>query len=447
MKIFDFFNNLFGNKQIDASAKSLEQTRIGSLSATELELVNQTREVEKSLRSIDRNIDEITGTDYRAITIKDWLHAMRAADVPWNQGYQPSWVRLFDIYGNMLTDAHIQASVDTLLEGVQSKDYFIVDENGERLDDITKMFKAKWFLDFLKAVLNARLWGFGLVQLDKYDPTNLSLVSREVSRKHIRPDLGGIVKQQYDSKVFKMWTKEPYKTWTIHVYESNLGKLNACVRWYIYKTEVARFWAIFNQLFGVPPVIGKTSVKDTVRRENMINALKNFVRARFMVTDKEDEIEQFAGNSGSGSGQQYFENFMRLCDEQISKALLGSTMVLDNGSSKSQSETHAENTARFVKSIARSAGFEVNQELIPRLRKIGFPIPEGAQFIWDNSEKLNMKERAEVVNLANLNYSVPVDTASEFIGIELEEKEVEPILNAPAAKILENYKRELNGDS
>lgn len=442
MKILGFQIPYTSKSTSTARPLQVDTDNAAGLTSSEIDMLNQIREVEKKFMDIDKGIDEITGPDYRIVTITDWLNAMRSADLPWNRGFQPSWVQLFDIYLNMVQDAHIQASIDTLLEGLQSKDFYIVDENGEKLDEVTKIFKAKWFYDFLKAVLNVRLWGFGLIQIDKFDSSDMSLEVREINGKHVRPDLGGVVKQQYDQKAYKEWDKQPFKTWTIFLYESNLGRLNPCARWYVYKTEIARFWAVFNQLYGVPPVIGKTMTKDAARRGNMIKALKNFVTSRFMVTDKEDEIEQFQ-SSNSSSGQQFFENFIRLCDEQISKALLGSTMVLDNGSSRSQSETHADNTAKFIKSVARLAGFTVNKELIPRLRDIGFSIPKGANFIWDNSEKLNMKERAEVVNLANVSYNVPVDTASEFIGIELEEREPEPTINAPAKQVLENYKKKL----
>ena len=76
----------------------------------------------------------------------------------------------------------------------------LVDETGERLDDITEMFNSKWFYDFLEEVLKARLWGFGLIQLEKFDPATLDINVREINRDHVRPDLNGVVKTKYDNK-------------------------------------------------------------------------------------------------------------------------------------------------------------------------------------------------------------------------------------------------------
>jgi phage gp29-like protein len=206
---------------------------------------------------------------------------------------------------------------------------------------------------------------------------------------------------------------------------SKLGKLNACVRWWVYKTEIARIWAKYNQLMGIPPVIAKTLLKDKTRKENAITMLKNWLNSRWMVIDENDTVE---GYSGSGTTSQlFFESLMRYCDEQISKALLNSTMVLDNGSSRSQGEVHEENTIRVINTLCQLGKFIINDDLLPRLQKIGFVIPKGSYFVWDNSEKMTMKEKAEIIQILSNAYKVPEKTASEFVGIELEEKEIEPI--------------------
>ena len=60
------------NREIDAG-----------LDPSEISIINRVRELEKVFTDIDKGIDEITGNDYRIITITDWLNAMRSADVPW----------------------------------------------------------------------------------------------------------------------------------------------------------------------------------------------------------------------------------------------------------------------------------------------------------------------------------------------------------------------------
>lgn len=441
-KMFDIFKKNTKAAKVRALENHIENTSFdsGAVTDRELFLQNQITELKNRMGDIDSGIDEITGNDYRTMTIQDWINAVRQADQPYSRGYMSSWVELFDIYANMMLDPQVQGAIETINEGVASNDFYLANEDGSKNEDLTKIFKSKWLYDFFEEVVNVKLWGFGLVQLYDYDPATLSVKVKDINRKHVRPDLDGLVKQQYDQNVWRDWNVSPYKDWTIYLFDKKLGKLNSCVRWWIYKIEIARLWAKYNQLFGIPPVVAKTAVKDSARKNNAITMLKNFVRSRWMVIDEKDELEQFNSGSSNGTGHTFFENLIRLADEQISKGLLSSTMVMDNGSSRSQSETHAENTGNIIKSISRLALFSINQELIPRLKTIGMPIPDGVHFVWDKSEKLTMKERAEVVTtLVNSGkYMIPADTVSEFVGIEVIEMD-EPD-NDFDKKEFENYK-------
>ena len=424
-RLFTFDAPISNEAEASGVREAITRDDLNGLDPSEISLINRVRELEKVYSDIDKGIDEITGPDYRIITITDWLNAMRQADVPWNGKYQSSWVQLFDIFMNMVQDSHVDGAIDVIVDGLSSKEFYIANENGEKNDEATKLFQDDWFFDYLGMVVNARLWGFNLIQIRNIDYSDYSLEVEEVNRKHVRPDLGGITKATYDTTAWRSWAKKPYSDWTIYLFKNVLGKLNKSVRWWIYKTEVARFWAKYNQIYGTPPVITKTNIKDPKRKDNAITMLKNFIASRWMAIDKEDEIVQF-DTKGGQNGQQFFENLIRLCDEQISKSLLGSTMIMDDGSSKSQSEVHEKNVDKTVKSYSRYALFTINNDLIPRLRNFGFPIPEGSQFIWDTSEKMTMKDKSEVLNNLNKDYKVPEDTASEIMGIELEEKAEEP---------------------
>lgn len=439
MRKFKF--NIF-NRKPKVDVRSLKAPEISEKDTPDevyIKLQNAIKELRNQLGDIDNGIDDIIGNDYRAITIQDWLYAIRAADVPFGNNYQPSWVELFDIYANLKQDTHIQGAIDTLDEGLQAKAFNIVDSKGKQLDDVTKLFRSEWFSDYLTNYLNTRLYGFGLIKLSNFDPSDYSLDVTEVNRKHVRPDLNGIVKQQYDQQVWRSWEKQPYKNWNIFVFHDKLGKLSPVVRWYIYKNEVARFWAKYNQSFGIPKVITKTNINDPRRKKNAIDMLKNWVKTGWGVYHTEDVIE--TASTGSGTGQEFFEKLIRLADEQISKALLGSTMVLDNGSSKSQADVHAQNTARFINSTARKIMYSVNKELIPRLRFIGLPIPKDANFIWDESEDMKMTDKADIVYKLSENYSIRPEVVSDFIGLEVEEKE--PEMSQEIQNIINDHKKKL----
>lgn len=71
-------------------------------------------------------------------------------------------------------------------------------------------------------------------------------------------------------------------------------------------------------------------------------------------------------------------------NSEISKGLLNQTMTIDNGSSLSQSEVHLEVFENVIESDADLVKDIVNDQLIPRMIKHGFPL-KGLRFVYDES--------------------------------------------------------------
>ncbi len=396
----------------------------------------------------DIKTDETIAADYRTKSVSDWLMAVRSADVrrdydaPRKHYLQSNWIPLFDIFENMKCDPHVSAAILTIEEGVKSKSFEIVDKSGAKLEDATIGFNSEWFHRAIEILLNAHFYGFSLLQIQEVDTTTGRAKVKEVSRRHVRPDLHGVVVSEYSSTLSASWEDPKYKRSTVFSFLKNLGALNSAVRWYIYKTEVARYWAIYNQLYSTPALVGKTDITDTTRKANMINALENYVNLRYVSLGLEDTIEPIATAT---TATATFEAQIRLCDEQISKGIIASTMVLDNGSSRSQGETHAENTDKVITSIARYVMFRVNDELLPKLRGLGMNLPEGARFRWVEDEILTMGEKADIIVKLAPFYHISAQVVSDFVGLTVEDRVFAPAVAPVAQEVLENYKRRVNG--
>ncbi|MFR9622343.1 MAG: DUF935 family protein [Rikenellaceae bacterium] len=409
-----------------------------------------TTELERMYNTIykgkDIKLEETIAVDYRIKSVTEWLSAIRAADVrrdydvPSKHYLQSNWIALFDIFENMKCDPHVSAALLTLEEGVRSKSFEITDKSGAKLNDATIGFNSEWFHKAIEIFLNAHFYGFSLLQIQEVDSTTGKAKIKEVNRRHVRPDLHGVVVAEYGNKLAASWENPKFARSTVFSFLNNLGALNSAVRWWIYKTEVARYWAIYNQLYANPALVGKTDITDTTRKANMINALENYVNLRYVSLGLDDTIEPIATAT---TATATFEAQIRLCDEQISKGIVASTMVLDNGSSRAQGETHAENTDKVITSLARYVMFRVNDELLPKLRGLGMVLPEGARFRWIEDEVLTMGEKADIVVKLAPFYHISAEVVSDFVGITVADKPAQTMLAPVAQKALENYKKEV----
>lgn len=384
---------------------------------------------------------------------------VRASTSSWQVAYEDAKdeeiqdrTGLIEIYETIEMDTHASAITETICNNISQREFQIVND-GVIKDEQTELFKKSWFSDFLSIVLDTTYWGYSAVQLGDVVDDSFSWV-KSIPRQNIIPEKN-LFKPDYinDTDTIDL-NKEPYKTWVISLFphltsdQYKLGKYNKIAKMFILKREVINFWGVYNELFGIPFRVLKTNVLDDIQKENGENAMKQMTSAAFSVIGLDDEIEFINSAGSSGSGYETFSSFIDFANKEMSKALLGSTMVLDDGSSKSQSEVHLENTKAFINSRAKWAMNVVNDELIPRMISLGFPLVEGDKFMWKEESKLTHLEWAEVVSKLSNSFEIPVDFIKETFGIDVEEKQldvsitdVEPENKSRSNKILNFYKK------
>ncbi len=101
-----------------------------------------------------------------------------------------------------------------------------------------------------------------------------------------------------------------------------------------------------------------------------------------MVAGMETEI-QFV-ESGKGDAFNVYDKRIDRANSELSKLSIGQTMTIEDGSSLSQSETHLKVFENIVEADSDMLRDIVNNQLIPRMIKHGFPL-KGLRFEWDDA--------------------------------------------------------------
>jgi len=203
-----------------------------------------------------------------------------------------------------------------------------------------------------------------------------------------------------------------------------LGKYNKISKMFILKRDCITFWSIYNELFGNPYRVTKTDITDEARRQNAIDAMENMTSAAFSVVHTNDEVEFISNTGGSGNGFNTFQNFIDYANKEMSKAILGSTMVVEDGSSRSQADVHDKNTKSFINSRAKWFENVVNNELIPRMYKLGFPIGIDDIFKFKEEQKTSPTEWAEILQKISPYYETDAENLNKMFGVEFSEKQI-----------------------
>jgi len=354
-----------------------------------------------------------------SVDAKRWFSALRMAENIVN----PTRYNLLMIYNDCITyDPHLFSLISTRKNKVLSKEFKVVDKEGNELFDKTELLKHSWFFNFMDLALDSTYFGHSLIQFSDIVDGNFTEVEL-VQRQHVRPEFQIIV------DTYAQFTGTNYNDpnnaiseWVIEcVYKNRheLGLLNKVCPYVLYKKLAIQAWAELTSRFGVPLRIGKTAnILDESLRNNMQNMLQNMGNSTWGLFAEGDEIEIIETKVKNG---EMFETLLRYIDEQISKLVLGGTMVSDNGSSRSQSEVHERTAEEYCSADLQFITRLVNDKLLPLMSFHGLGF-ENLFFQFDNTEKVTIDEQFAFDSKLLDYYDIPTNYILQKYGTPVEAK-------------------------
>lgn len=353
-------------------------------------------------------------------SLNNWQHAYEDAIDPLRYDRE----ELLGLYEQIEIDEHVTALVDTVYNNSIANDFQIVNQAGEQDVKAKQLFDRPWFSEFVALCLDATFHGFNGLQFTGVSQGSYSGV-KLIPRQHILPFEKGIRFHPNTCAPDLLFEDKTIANWTAFIFpqlpgdQYRLGKFNKIAKLFILKRENMQFWAMFNEIFGIPFRVLKTDLRDKTKMDNAISAMKSMTAAAYSVIHDEDEI--IFHNGVAAANTSTFKDFLAYANKGMSKALVGSTMVLEDGSSRSQGEVHERNTSAFVVSYQRRIAQWINELVIPKMHALGMAISPEHRFKWDNTETLSKSQVVDVIaRLTTAGYQVPVDYVTEHTGIPVE---------------------------
>jgi len=366
--------------------------------------------------------------------VKDWQSArLNALDV-----HIPDWTDLIRVYDDVIVDSHLTGIVEIVKDKIKATEFEIVNDKGEVDDEKTGYFEKKWFFKFLDWAIEAIYYPVSLIQLgnmvDNGFP-DIELIKREYvtpNREFVKKSLEiyGTYKHGVDGWVY---TNPSISQYFIPVYPPTvLGMFDRVASHALGKKHMLIYLWRYGELFGLPIRIGKTDTKDPARRVNMENMMSNMGNAMWGVIDPDDSVE--LKEAKSNSSEPYLAA-MNYSNKEMSKALMGTSSVMDETSFVGAAEIGERIYETKGKGYLRDLRFLINDELIPRMIKYMIPIA-GCSFRWVNEDKVSYDQKIEAVKTLAPYFKLDKDEVGEKMGFALDEKEntQEDIIKAVQAK-------------
>lgn len=356
--------------------------------------------LKKMVVDIQRTTDNLTRRD-----IADWRAAHQMALSVDN----PNRIRLYDIYNDASLDLHLSGCVEQRVGLAMARSFKIIKADGTEDNDAAKLFDAAWFKTFCRMTLETVYWGHSLIELGNVITNEVGMYMYDsvtiVPRKHVIPEFGKIVKEVgSDYKKGMDFRTPPLSEWLIEVGQPyDLGLyLKACIQT-IPKKNALGFWDNFAEIFGMPMRIAKTNSRDAKDRAKIEKMMSQMGAALWGVFQEGTEIEVV--ESTKGDSYNVYDRRIDRANSELSKLIIGQTMTLEDGSSKSQSETHLKVLNNLIERDCDNLRDVINTQLLPRMVKHGFPVA-GMSFEWDYSIDYTPEQQLAIEQLVVANYEV-----------------------------------------
>lgn len=207
-----------------------------------------------------------------------------------------------------------------------------------------------------------------------------------------------------------------------------LGLAHWCYWPVFFKRNGLKFWLTFLDKFGMPTAKGTAPMallQDESKKKQILDALKSIqTEAAILVPDGVvlDLVES------TRSGTATYAELQSKMDAAISKIVLSQTMTTDDGSSRSQSETHKDVRDEVVKSDSDMLCASFNAGPVAWLTEWNFGPDVAPPRVWRVIEEPeDLTERAERDSkVYALGYKPTLDYITETYGEGWEERDDTP---------------------
>lgn len=397
MKLFDNISQGFG----DIVRRVKGEPPVMHTPFGDLQLVKGNRKkTEGLLAQLQRTTEALTQGD-----IRKWRQAWQ-----WAISVEsPNRQMLYDIYRDTMVDAHLSGCIGQRMGFVLSRSFNIEDKKGEPQDELKHYFDQEWFEELCRLILETPYWGHSLIELGDLSTDGDGCPSYDgvylIDRKYVIPEHHRVVTDLGQDWTTGIDYHDPM--WSDNLVEvgrpDDLGLLLKASQHTIPKKNVLAAWDVFGEIFGMPLRVATTGARDQKDIDKIEKMMERMGLASYAVLPADTTV-QFVENAKSDAFNVYDKRVDR-ANSEISKLIIGQTMTIEDGSSLSQSQTHLKVFENLVESDAKLLANTVNNQLIPRMIRHGFPL-QGMHFAWDESIDYTPEQQMEYEKMISDRYEV-----------------------------------------
>jgi phage gp29-like protein len=340
------------------------------------------------------------------IDISNYTAAVRATE---NVDYSRRY-KLYDLYGDILMDAHLASVIEKRMLAVTSSDIEFR-RDGKPDEAINEQIGSPWFRSAVRDIMDAQFWGFSLLQFYRKGPW----ISYDlVPRKHADPVRRLILRRQTDI-TGTSW--DEYADLLFVGSKDGLGLLAKAAPWVIYKRNTVADWSQFSEVFGMPIREFIYDTDDDDARRRCEEDAQGAGSLAVLIHAADSKVNLLESGNKTGSAELY-ERLCERCNSEISKLVLGNTLTTeasDNGT-QSLGTVHKKVEDKVMMADRRYLLDVLNYEMADIFLSMGINT-EGGKFCFADANATDVNElqaKANILSQLHNTFNLPIDDDSLY---------------------------------
>jgi phage gp29-like protein len=386
--------------------------------------VNKGVDARKYLKANGFDINQPVKLDVRAplrrpLDLGVWRNGQKQFD----SIMAPRRVVLYDLYNDILADAHIIAVMGKRIDAITTTAWQYVDKDGKPIDEINELLDSLGFADLLTEILNARFWGYSMIDCNIYQDAEgrWQMDANQYNRKHMRPEMGIVAIDQNGDDGINIREGRYAHTVLEAGKVRDMGLLVSASMYAILKRNNLSDWANFVEVFGAPIMDAEWDGFDEDQRLKLLAAISAMGNSGRLVRPAGTKVNFFPHTS-TATGQLQ-KTFHDTCNDEISKSLLGSTETTESSktSGYAQATEHGKQDDAKKEADKDYVRRHLNTYFIKIMRAFGVPVVNGGKFIIPEAQEevSPVDKMAMFVQMAtSLNMPINHDDVYQLTGMK-----------------------------
>lgn len=300
-------------------------------------------------------------------------------------------------------EGQISACVDSRKAGCLSLKWFIKSEDDERKEFLTNVLNSLDTYNLIGNILNAPLYGFQPLEIiwKKQDgyivPDEITAPPQEWFHFNTENELCFKMKGVKDGFVINFSEKKFLCPVHKATFENPYGQavLSRCFWDNIFKKGGYEFWARFMEKCSMPHYIGTYARgESTDKIEEFAQSIHDMIQDAVITIPEGAKIE-IVEPSGKAASFEIYKEFIKICDDNIAKNIIGQTLTTDTGDTGSYAlgKVHYAVREDIINSDKRLVEKTLN-ELLGFIEELNYGNRTAAfEFIEKTGIKLELTER------------------------------------------------------